>query len=56
VPLQVHAVRRYAAGADAGEGLFVRGRVDPGEIVAVYPGVTYALEVGAYNRSLYRLT
>lgn len=33
-----------SAGPGAGEGLFVRGRVDPGEIVAVYPGVTYALD------------
>ena len=29
------------AGPNAGEGLFVRGSVDPGEIVALYPGVVY---------------
>ena len=29
------------AGAGSGRGLFVRGKVDPGEIVALYPGVAY---------------
>jgi hypothetical protein len=32
------------AGPDAGDGLFVRGEVNPGEIVAWYPGLVYDLE------------
>jgi hypothetical protein len=31
-------------GPSAGDGLFVRGEVNPGEIVAWYPGLVYALE------------
>jgi len=36
------------AGPDSGDGLFVRGQVDPGEIVAVYPGVCYATDALRY--------
>ena len=32
------------AGPSSGDGLFVRGQVNPGEIVAWYPGVVYDLE------------
>ena len=32
------------AGPNSGDGLFVRGAVDPGEIVALYPGVVYGLD------------
>ena len=32
------------AGGSSGDGLFVRGAVNPGEIVAWYPGVVYDLE------------
>ena len=35
------AIQRSTAGAGSGRGLFVRGKVDPGEIVALYPGVAY---------------
>ena len=33
------------AGASSGDGLFVRGAVNPGEIVAWYPGLVYDLEL-----------
>ena len=32
------------AGPNSGDGLFIRGAVDPGEIVALYPGVVYGLD------------